>query len=162
MPFENACRRDVPLLFAGHVHRACEHDDDAVATVVNGPLHRNRVRDATVEVRDVVDHHRLACHRYRGTRLEYRVVVLTHVRFVEVARRAVLAVCRHDGEGRRIVAERGVIQRVLAVAVTQRAIHVVEIAEVAFRDVVLHARIFLAERVLRVERVRAALLPRQI
>ena len=58
-------RADVLLLFAYGVFRTGENHHDAVIAVIDGLLHRNRISDAPVVIRDAVDHIRFARHRHR-------------------------------------------------------------------------------------------------
>ena len=146
-------RADVLLLFAYGVFRTGENHHDAVIAVIDGLLHRNRISDAPVVIRDAVDHIRFARHRHRRRRLHDVVIVVADVRLVEILRGTIVRIAGHHGEFGRIRRKRLVIHRILAIVVAQRAVHIIEVRVIVVLHIAVEARVFLTERVLRVERV---------
>ena len=150
---QNRGRADVLLLFAYGVFRTGKNHHDAVIAVIDGLLHRNRISDAPVVIRDAVDHIRFARHRHRRRRLHDVVIVVAHIRLVEILRGTIVRIAGHHGEFGRIRRKRLVIHRILAIVVAQRAVHIIEVRVIVVLHIAVEARVFLTERVLRVERV---------
>ena len=155
---QNRGRADILLLFAYGVFRTGEDHHDAVIAVVDGLLHRNRIRNTTIVIGHAVDHIWFARDRHRRGRLHNVEIVITHIRLVEIFRGTVIRIARHHGEAGRIFLECLIIHRILAVVVAQRAVHIIEIGVIVVFDVAVETGIFLAECVLCVERVAAAVL----
>ena len=156
--FEDAGRSQILLLLAHFVTQARQNQNHAIVALLQRLLHRHRIGDAAIEIRHTIHHIRLAGHRHGGRSLDDVEIIKTHARFVEVLGRAVLGIAGHHGEPGLIGLERREIQRILAIVIAQRAVDVVEVGKVVVLEEAFRTRVLLAEGVLGVEGVVAAVL----
>ena len=157
--FQDSGRPDVFLLLAKHILQPGEDHDHTVVAVVQRFLHRHRVSDAAIVIRYAVDHIRFAGDRHGGRGLHDVEIVVADIRLVEIFGRTVFRIAGDDGETGRIRLEGFIVDRIFAVMIAQRAVHIVQVGEIVISDVTVEAGIFLTERILRVKLMVASMLP---
>ena len=152
----------VALGGADGVARLGQDQHDPVAPARERLLDGHRVAQRAVVIRHAADLIRLADKRNRRGRLADVVAVLRHVRLGEVLRLARVRVRRDDDHLRWIVPKARIVQRILAIGIAQRAVHIVQIDKRPPPQEIAQAHVLLAKGVFGVKRVVSSALPGEI